>query len=74
MKMVNVPILKHIFWTEISSNGISVSITIIFSEKSANVRFANLLVLPDNLIFILITPAEYLCTDVHLLIIYQPCG
>ena len=48
-------------------------IAIIFSEKSANnVRFANLLVLSDNLNFILITPTEYLCTDVHLLIIYQP--
>lgn len=65
---------SHIFWTEISSNGIAVSITIIFSKKSANVRFANLLLLSDNLIFILITPSEYLCTDVHLLIIYQPCG
>lgn len=64
--------MSHIFWTEISSNDISASITIILSEKSDNVRFANLLVLSDNLNFISITPAEYLCTDVHLLIIYQP--
>mgnify|MGYP006916365134 CR=1 FL=1 len=44
---------------------------IIFSEKSDSVRLANLPVLPDKSIFIHISPIEYSCTDVHLLILYH---